>query len=324
MKTLRFNKYQVKDYVKKGDSIVVIVNFRTILYNFIIKESDLSIDDIICLYSFDDGTHDLILIALDGKFVEFDIKKRIIKRGKTIDKYIDKEYPPITYINYKRFSCFVQLDGITTIVGMTGGGKTYSAIEMLPVYADYFDKIAYLNYELPVRDVIERLTDLYPLGATRDKVVDKLYIKEGIMTSLNLSDILMDLDVKHDDKVVFIIDNVDSVRGQERNVYEKQNEFLKELDVMAKEREWHVLALVQMVKDHNIDLFDEDGEVKNTTSVFIASGSSDLPKLSRTVLFTGYNGDIEEFKTKVLKRGTGKYHHEIERSELKNDYYAAK
>lgn len=255
---------------------------------------------------FNDGTHHLWIIFDDkDKFIRLETSKRKVTQGKSIDKYVEKDYDPLSYVNYFQYRMFAQLDGIAVLVGMSGAGKTYSALSMLPTYAMHFNKIAYLNYELTDRDVVSRFKEMNPDKYTRDLVLPKLYIKEGVMTSLDLEEVLQDLDVMPDDKVVFIIDNVGSVIGQEQFAYHKQNEFIKELDVICKDRGFHALALTQTVKDNSIDIFDDNGDIKASITMSIMSGSIMLGNLARTVLFTGYNGDLDEYKVKILKKGTG-------------------
>lgn len=322
MQVKRFNKYEVIKYSKnvEDNTITFIVNYRTILYNFIVDMDELSIEDFNELNKFDDGTHHLTLISTKEEFVQLTTSKRLIVLGSPIDKYFERKYPPITYINYYNYQTFTQLDGITTIIGMSGGGKTFSALRMLPVYANYFDKIAYLNYELTERDIFERFDEMFPGGHKRDAIIKKLYIKEGIMTSLDLDEIMEAMDIVAGEKVVWIIDNVGSVTGQGENVWQKQNEFIKQLDVLCKERGWHALALTQMIKDHNLNIFDENNNIKDSITMSIMSGSIMLGNLSRSVLFTAYNGETQQFKTKTLKRGTGKFYHEIESKVIKNEY----
>lgn len=255
---------------------------------------------------FKDGTHHLwIIFDQDDKFIRLETSKRKVTKGKAIDKYVEKVYEPLTYINYFQYRGFVQLDGITALVGMSGAGKTYSALSMLPTYANHFNKIAYLNYELTDRDIISRFKKMHTDDYTHNLVLPKLYIKEGIMTSLDLSEVLEAMDVMPEDKVVFIIDNVGSVIGQEQNAYHLQNDFLKELDVICKDRGFHALALTQTVKDNGLDIFDDNGDIKPSITMSIMSGSIMLGNLARTVLFTGYNGNLDEYKVKILKKGTG-------------------
>lgn len=322
MQKIRYNKYEVINYTidEISNEIVFIVNYRTVVYNFIVDFDDLSFEDITQLGRFNDGTHHLWLIVNGDDYTQLNTTKRLIVKGSAIDKFVDKEFPPITYINYAKFNIFTQLDGITTIIGMSGGGKTYSALQMLPVYANYFDKIAYLNYELTDRDIIERFDEMYPAGHKREAIIEKLYIKNGIMTSLNLDDIMQAMEIEANDKVVWIIDNVGSVIGQEDNVWQKQNEFIKQLDTLCKERGWHALALTQMIKDHNLNLFDENNKIKESITMSIMSGSIMLGNLSRSVLFTAYNNETNKFLTKTLKRGTGKFFHEIDSKVIMYEY----
>lgn len=324
MKVLKYRKLNITEIKERNKDYIFYTEFRTILYNYIIEKERLTKTDKEAIDKFNDGTHKLLLVTLDENFIQLINEKRIVKMGKAIDKFVDKEFPPIDYINYPMYHVFTQLDGITTVIGMSGAGKTYSALSMLPIYANYFDKIAYLNYELTNRDIIERFDHMYPMGHSRDNVVSKLYMKDGIMTSLNLEEILEAMDVLAHEKVVFIVDNVGSVIGQEDNIYQKQNEFLKELDTLCKERGFHALALTQMVKDHNMKVFNDAGDISDSLTMSIMSGSIMLGNLSRSVLFTAYNSETEEFKQKVLKRGTGKFYHEIDGGKIRNEYITSK
>lgn len=312
MKVLNYRKQEVTSmrFYEKNEEFDIIIETNTLLKNYTIKAEQMSIEDINAIKRFDDGTHKLVMYSLDDKFVKFNTTKRIVKMGVAIDKYVDRPFPPIELINYIGYNIFTQLDGITALVGMSGAGKTYSALRMLQLFAQEFTKIAYLNYELTNRDIVQRLDEMYPMGYSRDNILKKLYMKDGIMTSLDLDDILQAMDVMPSDKVVFIVDNVGSVIGQEDNVWQKQNEFLKELDTICKERGYHALALTQIVKNNNLKIFDENGEFEKDLTMSIMSGSIMLGNLSRSVLLTGFNGN-NEFKQKVLKRGTGVFYNDL-------------
>lgn len=310
---MKINKYYKReisrhsiDFDNGTVSYTFEATYRSLIYRYIIDSSKLEDYHKLAIDRFEDGTHHLfIVLDQEDNFVTFTTSKRITLKGKPINKFTPKEYDPIDYINYYQYNIFTQLDGITTIVGMSGAGKTYSALSMLSLYAGHFDKIAYLNYELSERDIWKRFKNMFPQPEAQARVAAKLYMKEGIMSSLDLEEIMQAMDIMKGEKVVFIVDNVGSVIGQEDNVYHKQNEFLKHLDVICKERGFHALALTQTVKDHNANFFDENGQIKGSVNMSIMSGSIMLGNLSRTVLFTGYNGETESFKVKVLKKGTG-------------------
>lgn len=311
MKVERYSQREIT-YLRWNPKTSIFTLRATYKYNYVlyyINADDLIEEQIISLRRFNDGTHHLfIILNSKGEFQTFKTTKRLAKDGPAIQKYVDREFDKIPYINYYQYDIFTQIDGMTVIVGMSGAGKTYSALAMLHTYSFYFTKIAYLNYELTDRDIVSRFKEMFPNKKTQKDVFDKLYIQNGIMTSLSLEDILGEMDVMPEDKVVFIVDNVGSVIGQEDNVWHKQNEFLKHLDTICKDRGFHALVLTQTVKDHNMSLFDDNGEVKGSINMSIMSGSIMLGNLARTVLFTGFNGDTNEFKTKVLKKGTGLYY----------------
>lgn len=311
MKIFKFHEREIKKFSwnKNTGNFLFEARYRQAIYRYEIHANKLSEDHMKEVKRYEDGTHHLYLILNEKEeFVTFKTTKRIAKKGVAIDKYIDRPHEAIEYINYYQYGIFTQLDGITTIVGMSGAGKTYSALSMLVSYAKVFNKIAYLNYELTDTDIIKRFKEMFPDIRTQKFVTSKLYMKNGIMTSLDLEDILGAMDVMPEDKVLFVVDNVGSVIGQEENVYQKQNEFLKHLDVICKERGFHALALTQTVKDHNADFFDDNGNVKGSVNMSIMAGSIMLGNLSRSVLFTGFNGKTEQYKVKVLKKGTGKYY----------------
>ena len=316
---ITYQRFDVVQIFKTVDEISFYVQLRYKTLVFSISNTLLSTEDMKSVELFDKGTHDIFLILSGEEYVMLERKSRIILKNTAISKFKHKEYEPIQLINYTAYGVFTQLDGITTIVGMSGAGKTYSALSMMLLYYKYFDKILYLNYELPERDIVSRLNDMYN-KSDLNLILSKLYINE----TLELEEILAAADIELKDKVVFIIDNVGSVIGQQENVYQKQNEFIKQLDTLSKERGWHVLALTQIVKDHNLNLFNEQGDVKDSINMSIMSGSIMLGNLSRSVLFTGYNGATKQFKTKVLKRGTGKYYHEVESEVLMRDIYVTK
>lgn len=312
MQTIKFNKWEISDVDYRDDIVAFKSIYKSMIVWYEVPKGRLTFIDETALDLYKDGTHRLyIIVTEDDEFEALDYSKRIVAKGKSIHKYEFQQYPPIDYINYFQYDAFVQLDGITTIVGMSGAGKTYSALSMLPIYSKYFDKIAYLNYELPDRDIIKRFDSMFESHRVKVEVKEKLYMKNGVMSSLDLEEILMDMEVVPDDKVVFVIDNVGSVMGQEDNVYLLQDRFLKQLDVLCKDRGYHALALTQTVKLNNSDdIFDENGEIKGSITMGMMAGSIMLGNFSRSVLFTGRNGKTEEFKTKVLKKGTGLYYSE--------------
>ena len=320
---ITYERFEVMHILETVDEISFYVKLRYRTLVFSISHTLLSTEDKKSVDLFNNGTHDIFLILSGKEYVMLERKSRIILKNTAISKFKHKEYEPIILINYTAYGVFTQLDGITTIVGMSGAGKTYSALSMMLLYYKYFDKILYLNYELPERDIVSRLNDMYD-KSDLNLILSKLYINDTIMTSLELEEILAAADIELKDRVVFIIDNVGSVIGQQENVYQKQNEFIKQLDTLSKERGWHVLALTQIIKDHNLNLFNEQGDVKDSINMSIMSGSIMLGNLSRSVLFTGYNGATKQFKTKVLKRGTGKYYFEVESEVLTRDLYVTK
>ena len=286
---ITYERFEIMHVLETPDEISFYVKLRYRTLVFSISNTLLSTEDKKSVDLFNNGTHDIFLILSGKEYVMIERKSRIILKKTAISKFKHKEYEPIQLINYSAYGVFTQLDGITTIVGMSGAGKTYSALSQMLLFYKYFDKILYLNYELPERDIVSRLNDMYN-KSDLNLILSKLYINDTIMTSLELEEILAAADIELKDKVVFIIDNVGSVIGQEENVYQKQNEFIKQLDTLSKERGWHVLALTQIIKDHNLNLFNEEGDVKDSINMSIMSGSIMLGNLSRSVLFTGYNG----------------------------------
>lgn len=308
MKIKKFSEREILKFAwsAEKEKFTLESRFKQTIYRHELNVDQVTEDQMKSIKRFQDGTHRLYMILNDEQqFVTFKTTKRIAKQGIAIDKYVDRPHEELEYLNYYQYRTFTQLDGITTIVGMSGAGKTYSALSMLHIFSKVFTKIAYLNYELTNRDIVRRYKEMFPDPRGHKMVLDKLYMKEGIMTSLDLEDILDAMDVMPYDKVVFIVDNVGSVIGQDDNVYHRQNEFLKHLDIICKERGFHALALTQTVKDHNADFFDDTGEIKGGVNMSIMSGSIMLGNLSRSVLFTGFNGKTEQFKVKVLKKGTG-------------------
>lgn len=265
------------------------------------------------------GTHDLYY-HYTGHYQKFVKLTNELARYNTqqdpIIKYVEKEHEPITYINYEDYEIFTQLDGITTIVGMTGAGKTWSAIRMLRIYAEYFDKILYLNYELPERDVISRLNNQMNVHEVK-KVTDKLYINPEVMTELDLHKLLDAVDYQPGEKLVFIVDNIDSVKGQDDDVFQQQDRFIKQLDVICKRHGWHALVLAQMIKDNKMKIFDQNGFFTSGLSTNIVSGTKAIGDLSRSVLFTAYWDDVESggFKQKTLKRGSGIFYANLQTKE---------
>lgn len=316
----KFRKYEISSVEELEKTYLLKADFRHLVTYYTIEKKLIDFVDLEYIIRFADGTHRLfIVVDSENNYIQLETSKRIVRKGVAIEKFELEELVPIEYINYYQYDIFTQLDGITTIVGMSGAGKTYSALSMMDIYEKGFTKIAYLNYELTTRDIYKRMKSMYSDEAV-ERIIDKLYMKKGIMSSLDLEEILMAMDVMPDDKVVFVVDNVGSVKGQEEgNVFLQQNIFLKQLDVICKERGYHALALTQTIKDHNLDIFDDNDEIKGSITMAIMSGSIELGNLSRSVLFTGRNGKTNEFKVKVLKKGTGLFY-DVEGVDEEDDY----
>lgn len=310
MKKIILKKYKVDELGRDHNLNLwyFITSFKSQDYVFHLTDEEIhSTNSIKAMTKFHNRTHDLFLYTNGNTFVKLEAKASKVLKGSAIDKFVVQDYDPMYYVNYYAYDIFTQLDGITAIVGMTGGGKTYSALAMLPTFANIFTHIAYLNYELTERDIDRRLRKMYNDDTILNNIFDKLYLKEGVMTSLNIEEILEDMNVNPNDRVVFIIDNVGSVIGQEDNVWKKQNEFLKDIDTLCKERGYHALALTQIIKDHQLKLFDDNGDFLPSITASIMSGSIVLANLARTVMLTGFNKN-SEFKRKVLKKGTALYY----------------
>lgn len=306
MKRKNYEKLKVSDYELTEDQLIIRNNQRFGKFSLTAIDLDkVSDDDLEALELLEKGTHYVnMIVAVENKQMQYMYLEanpvKINKKEPALSKYVKKVRKPIEYINYELFGIYSQLDGITTVIGMSGGGKTHTAVNMLPTFSRVFTKIAYLNYELTEADIELRIEQLTVSNKVKEDILNKLYIHDEIMTELRLDRILEALDVQEDDKIAFIIDNVGSVIGQEDDIYRKQNEFIKDLDVLCKRKGWHALALTQVVKDNNFKMFDKDGEFALHITNSIMSGSIMLGNLSRTVMLVGHNGHT--FKRKVLKR----------------------
>lgn len=145
MKKITLKKYKVDDLGRDHKQHVwyFIVKYKTQEYVFHLTDEEInSSESIEAMTKFKSRTHDLFLYTNGNTFTKLEAKASKVLKGSAIDKFVVGEYPPMSYVNYFAYDIFTQLDGITAIVGMTGGGKTYSALAMLPTYANIFDKIA--------------------------------------------------------------------------------------------------------------------------------------------------------------------------------------
>lgn len=179
---ITYDRWDVLHVFETAEEIWFYVKLRYRTLVFSISHELLSEEDKKSLDLFNKKTHDIFLITSGKEYVMLERKSRIILKNVAISKFKHKEYAPIQLINYSAYGVFTQLDGITTIVGMSGAGKTYSALSQMLLFYKYFDKILYLNYELPERDIVSRLNDMYN-KSDLNLILSKLYINDTIMTS---------------------------------------------------------------------------------------------------------------------------------------------
>lgn len=227
----------------------------------------------------------------------------ILRSAKDID-IVEVNYIPYLIGNS---NFYVQRDGIFTLCGTSGTGKTYSAIANLNQLDALFDEILYLNWEITDSDIMRRIKDQESKSRGR--------IKTGKLNIWGEQNIHRILEYIGNKNIAIIVDNIDNLIGVGDNPFDAQHEFIKLLDAHIKRNNQHCLLLTQHTKE-NIRIFDAKGSFTYEVNQNIISGVKQLPNMSRSVTFMsvwegpkGY-----EYKAKYVKKGSGLFDKEyIER-----------
>ena len=212
------------------------------------------------------------------------------------ERLADYKYQETEYVEYVmgRDILQVQRNGFLVYCAPTGQGKTYFALSNLKGLAQQCDTVIYINLELSVNDIYDRLQRM------KVDIPKNVYIKpfESIQSLTEWG--------QHQGKIVAIIDNIDNLVGGGQDPFGEQLEYIKQLDRWLKDNNHHALVLTQLVKDNNIKIFEKDGDISGLLNTNILSGVKQLSYLSRTVVMTAFNEEVREYKYKILKMGSAK------------------
>lgn len=204
---------------------------------------------------------------------------------------------PIEYVTLKlgQDQIDVQSDGYIVYAAPTGQGKTYFALDNMELLCKQFDRVVILAYEITPRDYMQRLMVMY-------KIYDKEKLVELFKDKI---EICMEQDIDElkkyyaDEKIVFVVDNVDNISLVTKEAAFYQAEWLKEFDRFLKDNGYFGILLSQLNNKSAKEKYE------NITLDYVA-GSKERVDLARSVFFTWYDEDERLYQYKALKFGTMK------------------
>ena len=207
---------------------------------------------------------------------------------------IAHDYVPTEYVTYQYDdeTIQVQRNGFLVYCAPTGGGKTYFALKNLEQLSKQFDAMLYINLELSIDDIYNRIQNM---GVA---IPENLWVSPYEQVSL-----IEEWSVNQG-KLLFIVDNIDNLVGSGDDPFGEQLEFIKKLDRFLKDNNHHALVLTQLVKDSNTNLLGKDGFINDSLNTNILSGVKQLSYLARSVMMTAYSPEKGYYVYKVLKRGS--------------------
>lgn len=210
----------------------------------------------------------------------------------------DINIDPIDYVRLKlgnKGYVYVQADGYLLYAGQSGEGKTYFAIDNIPLLVKKFGTVIILAYEITPRDYLFRLASM--LGETPEQVKKDYDGKIFIETEIDMAKL------KHKfskyENLAFIVDNVDNLPLEMQGVPHYQSRWLKQFDNFMKENNFFAIVLSQMKK------MQEKTKKEDLTQYDVA-GSKDRIDLSRSAIFTWFDEKTKIYMYKALKLGSMK------------------
>lgn len=228
---------------------------------------------------------------------KFDYKSIILEKieDNSPIKLVSYKPTPTEYVYYNyggSHTINVQRNGFMVYCAPTGQGKTYFALSNLEALSNQCDVILYINLELSIDDIYNRITNM------KIKIPHNLYVApiEQVRTIEEWG--------RNRGKIIIIVDNIDNLVGGGQDPFGEQLEYIKGLDRWLKDNNHHALVLTQLVKDSNISLLNKDGYINDALNTNILSGVKQLSYLSRTVMMTAYSPDKQCYDYKILKMGS--------------------
>lgn len=291
---------RIKFTAKEWNSRVLLIDYGRASLEF--RVEDLSEENQKLLTDYPAGEYNISGFGWWSKF-EIDPQSLVLNFNQTgIPILLHKHtFPPIQYIRYHYYEwginrhVDVQFNGFMVYCAPTGGGKTYFAINNLEPMSKQVDTILYINLELSVDDIYNRIKK--QIG----DIPKNLYV-------CPLNDITAIIKWAEDKgKCLFIVDNIDNLISGSDNAYGVQLDFINDLDRFLKTYHHHALVLTQLTKDNNRQLFDKTGDISGAINTNILSGVKQLSYLSRSVMMTAFSEDKDSYVYKILKVGSAIY-----------------
>lgn len=206
---------------------------------------------------------------------------------------------PLSYVKLKLSSKFgfvaVQADGYVLYCAHTGDGKTYFALDNLPLLIKRFRLVVVLAYEITPQDYLYRLKDHFGYATVKD-VVSYFDSRVIIEKSQNLNQLREKYGEYDKGDVAFIVDNIDNIPLESRFDGRYQANWLREFDDFIKEKAFFAIVLSQMAK--------RDKKLKKDYDSYDVGGSKERVDLARSVIYTYFDETVNMFTYKALKYGS--------------------
>lgn len=235
-----------------------------------------------------------------GREEKFMIHRVIVHKKPEIHKSAidisEIEFLPIDYVSLKVGElgyAHIQSDGYLLYAGGTGEGKTYFAINNIPRLIEKFGKVVILAYEISPRDYLSRLSKM--LKISPEEVKNRFKGKIIIETELNIGKLKNKY--AKDEKLAFIVDNVDNLPLEMDGDSFFQALWLKQFDSFLKDKGYFAIILSQMKKQ-------QEKIKKDESTQYDVAGSKERVDLSRSAIFTWYDELTKTYSYKPLKLGS--------------------
>lgn len=206
---------------------------------------------------------------------------------------------PLDYVKLKLTNGFgqvaIQSDGFVLYCAQTGEGKTYFALDNLPLLIKKFQLVVVLAYEITPQDYLFRLKDHFGYATVTD-VIKYFDSRVIIEKSQNLKHLREKYGTYEKGSVAFIVDNIDNIPLESRFDGRHQANWLREFDDFIKEQSYFAIVLSQMAK--------RDKKAKKDFDSYDVGGSKERVDLARTVIYTYFDDEINRFTYKPLKYGS--------------------
>lgn len=311
MKVKTYKTIKIDEAIRSLDGSILQlttrIGFEDITYQ--LPFDDLSIEDMMAVSKFEEGTDRLILrFTKSNEFVDLQtipLAALNIFKPVLFDE-IKVEPLHLVELDFNDQQFYIQKEGFSVIVAPTGSGKTYNVIKNLKTLTRNFDVVLYLNLEITDNDVKMRTQKIYGPNIEFENLF--------LATTTSMKDITSFVGNK---SACVIIDNIDNFIGGGINAFDIQNKFVNEFDRWAKEKGNLGIFLSQFVKEAGRETILKENKATKIKEIDPAitynqlSGVAQISRLSRSVVMVYYDYDENISYFRVLKKGSGKFANEL-------------